>query len=402
MTAGAWSTPSIVREKAATWWRGGRLLRELHAPGDPPMFPARIRLIRPSKDEVADRFGEVRGWAGRHLAAATDGGWQVETRRVAVRALGPQEIPSALVVPDSQTAIAALGASARRDAKTFARCLQETQSVGAWAEQVALAKPLDVVAAAADWPDMLRVAEWVGANPRPGVHLRALPVPGAHSKLVENNKALFGALLLARLPAEAVDADAVSFEERFGFATGERVVVLRAPGAAVGLPHLASPEVTWPAAGFAGLDPAERGIDQVVVVENRACLPMVAPAPGRVVVWGAGYGAGDLLSGIGWLERVDVVYWGDLDTHGLAILDAVRAVVSGVRSVMMDVATLEAHADQVGIEPVPRDDDLAHLTVEEQELYHRLRVSRQRVEQEHLSREAIDAAFAPPLEMSGG
>jgi hypothetical protein len=400
VTAGAWSTPSIVREKAATWWRGGRLLRELQAPGAPPMFPARIRLVRPTKDEVADRFVEVRVWASRHLAAAADGGWQVETRPVAVRALGPQEIPSALVVPDSQTALAALGASARRDAKTFARCLQETRSVGAWAEQVALAKPLDVVAAAADWPDLLRVVEWVGANPRPGVHIRALPVPGAHSKLVENNKALFGALLLARLPAEAVDADAVSYEERFGFATGERVVVLRAPGAVVGLPHLAFPEVTWPAAGLAGLDPAERGIDQVVVVENRACLPMVAPAEGRVVVWGAGYGAGDLLSGIGWLDRVDVVYWGDLDTHGLAILDAVRAVVPGARSVMMDVATLEAHPDQVGIEPVPRDDDLAHLTVEEQELYRRLRACRQRVEQEHLSRVAIDAAFTPGLQVS--
>jgi hypothetical protein len=400
VTAGAWSTPSIVREKAAAWWRGGRLLRELHAPGDPPMFPARIRLVRPTKDEVADRFGEVRGWASRHLAAAADGGWQVETRRVAVRSLGPQEIASALVLPDAQTALAALGGSARRDAATFARCLQETRAVGVWAEQVALARPLDVVAAAADWPDLLRVTEWVGANPRPGLHVRALPVPGAHSKLVENNKALVSALLLARLPVEAVDLEAVNFEERFGFATGERSVVLRAIGAMVGLPYLVFPEVTWPAAGLASLDPAERGIDQVVVVENRACLPMVAPAEGRVVVWGAGYGAGDLLAGIGWLDRVDVVYWGDLDTHGLAILDAVRAVVPGVRSVLMDVATLEFHGDRAGTEPVPREGEFAHLTVEEQALYRRLRASRQRVEQEHLSREVIDAAFTPGLQVS--
>lgn len=55
---------------------------------------------------------------------------------------------------------------------------------------VALARPLQVVTAADDWPAPVSVATWLAANPRPGVHVRALPVPGVHSKLVENNRAL--------------------------------------------------------------------------------------------------------------------------------------------------------------------------------------------------------------------
>jgi hypothetical protein len=41
-----------------------------------------------------------------------------------------------------------------------------------------------------------------------------------------------------------------------------------------------------------------------------------------------------------------VVYWGDIDSHGLAILSGVRATVPHVRSVLMDLDTLRVHADR--------------------------------------------------------
>jgi hypothetical protein len=388
-----WSSPTVVRDKAATWWRDGRLLRELHAHSDPPLFPATIRLRRPDAAEIADRFAEVHTWAQHHLEAARAGGWEVHTRRVPVRALGPQEIPSALVVPGPQTALAQLGHRERRRAATFADCLATAQETGAWAETVALARPLDVVEAAADWPRLLAVSEWVMANPRPGVHVRSIPVPGAHTKIVDGNRGLLSALLTACLPEDAIDRAAQSFEEKFGFLAGERNVVLRAAGATLGLQHLSVAEVTWPAAGLAGIDPLERSITQVVVVENRVCLKTVPVAAGRVVVWGAGYGAGELLARVGWLRDVDVVYWGDIDTHGLAILAGVRAAVPRVRTMLMDTATLEQYRDRVGAEPVPRLDDLPQLTAEEQRLYDLLRASRERLEQEHLPTEAAVAGL---------
>jgi hypothetical protein len=395
---GRWTPPSIVREKATLWWRNGGLLRELHDEPEHTQFPARIRLTRPTPAEVADSYAEVRAWAQAHHDAAAKGGWTVETKRVPVRALGPQEIPSALVVPDVRTALARLGPKEQRDVATFATCLGRARADGGWALRVALSRPLEVVEAAEDWPTLLAVADWVAANPRPGVHIRALPVPGAYTKLVENNRSLLNALLVSRLPDDAIDATAVTFEERFGFVTGERHVVLRAPGAIVGLPHLDVADVTWPAAGLAGIDPGERAITQVVVVENRACLSMVPVEDGRVLIWGAGYGAGELLAGITWLARVPVVYWGDIDTHGLAILSGVRAAVPHTCSVLMDLKTLRTHADRTGVEPTPRSDDLAHLTEGEQVLYDLLRTKRGiRVEQEHLLPDAVAAAFTHAL-----
>jgi hypothetical protein len=392
--AGRWTPPGIAREKATLWWRSGRLLRELHDDPDHTRFPVRIHLTRPTPAEVADSFAEVRAWAQAHHAAAARGGWAVETKRVPVRALGPQEIPSALVVPDARAALALLGSSEQSAAASFATCVALARAAGEWALRVALSRPLDVVAAAADWSALLAVTDWVAANPRPGVHIRTLPVPGTHTKLVENNRALFTSLLVSRLPAEAIDAAGVTFEERFGFATGERHIVLLAPGAIVGLPHLDVAKVTWPAAGLAGIEPGERGITEVVIVENRACLSKVPVEDGRIVVWGAGYGAGEMLAGVPWLARVSVVYWGDIDSHGLAILSGVRATVPHVRSVLMDLDTLRVHADRTGVEPTPRSDDLPHLTECEQALYNVLRTAGgTRVEQEHLLPHAVLAAF---------
>ena len=63
-------------------------------------------------------------------------------------------------------------------------------------------------------------------------------------------------------------------------------------------------------------------------------------ADGRLVVWGAGYGVDELLAALPWRAQVRIRYWGDIDTHGFAILSAVRAVAPHTDSVLMDESTL--------------------------------------------------------------
>ena len=58
---------------------------------------------------------------------------------------------------------------------------------------------------------------------------------------------------------------------------------------------------------------------------------------------------------IDWLQSVSVVYWGDIDTYGLAILARARRVLRGsVQSVAMDEATLLAHRELWTHEPAQR------------------------------------------------
>ena len=47
-----------------------------------------------------------------------------------------------------------------------------------------------------------------------------------------------------------------------------------------------------------------------------------------------------------------VIYWGDIDTHGLVIFDRARAALPSVSSMLMDEETLFAHRDLWGTEEV--------------------------------------------------
>jgi hypothetical protein len=66
------------------------------------------------------------------------------------------------------------------------------------------------------------------------------------------------------------------------------------------------------------------------------------PVHDVMVVFGFGYGL-DVLAAAAWLHRPRLVYWGDIDTHGFAILARFRANFPGVESILIDERTLLAH-----------------------------------------------------------
>ncbi len=104
----------------------------------------------------------------------------------------------------------------------------------------------------------------------------------------------------------------------------------------------------------------ELPVRTVFIVENQATYLAFREVHNVIVVWGGGY-AVTALDGPPWLARRDVVYWGDLGTHGFAILSRLRERVSSVRSNLMDRATLLAHQDQLVVEPSPNEVVLGFL-----------------------------------------
>jgi hypothetical protein len=103
-----------------------------------------------------------------------------------------------------------------------------------------------------------------------------------------------------------------------------------------------------------------------------------------------------LLEPLGWLAGVDLVYWGDIDTHGFAILDRLRRRFPHARSMLMDRGTLLAHRSQWVTEPNPSAGRLDLLNAEASQLYHHLVADALgpsvRLEQERVSFAAIHQA----------
>lgn len=140
------------------------------------------------------------------------------------------------------------------------------------------------------------------------------------------------------------------------------------------------------------------GARRAYVVENEITY-LAFPLPGdAIVIFGGGY-AVDVLEPLGWLTGLDLIYWGDIDTHGFAILNRLRHRFGHARSMLMDRATLLAHRGQWVTEPRPTAaTTLDHLDADEAELYRDLLDGALgpavRLEQERIRFAAIEQALA--------
>lgn len=96
---------------------------------------------------------------------------------------------------------------------------------------------------------------------------------------------------------------------------------------------------------------------------NVLALP---PLPGVIAIHGGGFAVGELAS-VPWLSHVPLLYWGDLDSNGFAILNQLRSHHGHVTSLMMDAPTLDRYRDLCVEEPTPSKATCSHLTPSEQE-----------------------------------
>jgi hypothetical protein len=116
------------------------------------------------------------------------------------------------------------------------------------------------------------------------------------------------------------------------------------------------------------------------------------------VIFGAGYGF-EMLDPARWLLNCRILYWGDIDTHGFAILDQLRARFTHVESFLMNRATLLAFESQWGEEEQQTLKELNRLNNEEQALYDDLRDNKirknLRLEQERIGFSWVEAALLP-------
>lgn len=124
-----------------------------------------------------------------------------------------------------------------------------------------------------------------------------------------------------------------------------------------------------------------------LVIENEITYLSVDVPEDGVVIWGKGFEV-DRVGRLPWLADIPVFYWGDIDTHGFAILDRLRAWLPTARSILMDRETLLAHRERWVTEDRPATSSLMRLTTDELDLYTHLvtdRLSRRvRLEQERV------------------
>ena len=215
--------------------------------------------------------------------------------------------------------------------------------------------------------------------------MRQIDVAGVDTEFIEARKALLSEMLDIVLPSAAIDPTATGvkgFEARYGLRTKSALVRFRILDERLAIAGLT--DLAVPVEQFARLS---LGIQRVFIVENEITGLAFPPVDGSIVVLGLGH-AVNLLSPAAWLSKCEIRYWSDIDTHGFAMLDRLRASFPHARSLLMDRDTLLAHRPMWTTEDVPFVASLERLTTAEAELYADLRFDRLgrsvRLEQERI------------------
>lgn len=384
-----WSTPADLCQQVERWWSKGEILGN-------PVFPKRLSLKTPTAGELRDHFEAVRVWS-RHLLEMPH--IRLDIRDFRHQVFGQNSLPAAAWIDDAASAIALLGK--QKEARIFGQICTLTATnhpaLLPWLSK----RPLRALELAADWEKLLAVTDWLLSHPRPGIYLRQMDIPGIHSKFVEAQRGVLSELLDLALPAAAINPEASGisqFNRRYGFRDKPERIRLRWLDAACSpYPDLATADLTLDAESFARLPGT---VEHVFITENETNFLAFPAASKSLLIFGAGYGF-SALSRAAWLHECAIHYWGDIDTHGFAILDELRSHFPHVQSLLMDKASLLACETLWGTEETPLRRDLPRLTIDETALYNELRDNRLRanlrLEQERIGFDDLKAALNKSL-----
>jgi hypothetical protein len=226
---------------------------------------------------------------------------------------------------------------------------------------------------AEDWPRLLEIVALLLKHPRPAIYLRQIDLPGVHTKLIEGHRGVLAALLDLVMPEDSIDGTHTGiggFCRRYGFLDKPSRVRFRLLDSTVRLlPVEADQDVTLTQSAFASL---VLPVSKVFITENEINFLAFPDISDAMVIFGAGYGF-DNLAAAPWLHEKEIYYWGDIDTHGFAILNQLRGFLPHAVSFLMDQQTLLAHRALWGVETQPETGTLARLNSEESALYNQLR-----------------------------
>jgi len=246
-------------------------------------------------------------------------------------------------------------------------------------------------------PQLIAAYVWLDSHRQSDRYLREISAPGVDTKFAERYRPVLAAML-------SVSSTASGFLAGLGLRSKPGLVRLR-PASSLGLPAPLT-ELAVRAEELTQLRVEPR---VATIIESEISYLSIDVPEDGVVIWGKGFEV-DSVGRLQWLREADILYWGDIDTHGFAILDRLRAWLPQARSVLMDRETLLAHRDRWVIEDRPAKSVLTRLTPGEQDLYsdlvregfgERVRLEQERIDWQWVEQRLTAGSRADDHDLSG-
>lgn len=234
-----------------------------------------------------------------------------------------------------------------------------------------------------DFELLIKVLEWLEKNPKSNLYPRQLPIPGLDSKWLERRKEVISNIV-AILQNETTNQ--LDFYQACGLKQPPIFIRMRILDKTLRAQIGGLEDIQASVHAIAALN---LPIKRAFIIENLQTGLALEDLSGSIAIIGLGYHV-NVLSSLSWLSQAKCYYWGDIDTHGFAILNRARSYIPHLESVLMDYETLCEHSlILVNEERQHASESLALLTAEEQMLYQGLKQQRwgsnTRLEQEKIA-----------------
>ncbi|MDA8365031.1 MAG: DUF2220 family protein [Gammaproteobacteria bacterium] len=357
----------------------------LEASGNPEkpeasVWPLEVTLGIPSENQALKQVEDVRAWVAAWQSWNGVGSLFWSQRHW--RKLGTQSVPEKLLLSGPSEAAQWIG-----EADRWGRAQQRySDLIGRW-PQLGNRLPRYFSSLAdyseADYRRLVDLVVWFEKNPASNLYPRQLSVSGLDSKWLEKRKGLLADLVASVRGESSREGD---FFQRCGLKSPPELIRLRILDDSLRQRIGGLSDISAPWEQLAELD---LPVSNVFIVENLQTGLAFDDLPGSIVIMRLGYGV-DVLGHLPWVAKAHCVYWGDLDTHGFAILNRARSYLSELKSILMDETTLRSNQD-LWVEEKDQHaaETLPLLTNPEQAVYHAIKRNtwgqNVRLEQERLA-----------------
>jgi len=333
-------------------------------------WPLKISLGIPTEQEALRQQNGVKEWIsawklwqgvnvqyGHH---AVHGGGVLTWTERRWRSLGVQTVPQKLTLKEPAEVVSWIG-----EVETWSRAVERFKTlVQRWPVLTDVVPGYYSVLTNSSDTDFLRIVRtvsWICANPGSALYPRQIPVAGIDTKWLESRKG-FVCELVSAIQGTA-DRD---FFKVCGLRPPPQLIRMRILDPKIRDLFNGLCDICTPFEEAANLDIKPT---HIFIVENLQTGLAFEELSGSVVIIALGYGV-DVLGHLPWLHHAQCIYWGDIDTHGFAILNRARTYLPSLRSVLMDEATLFAHRELwVEEKEQSASSELPLLTNEEHKLF---------------------------------
>jgi len=294
-------------------------------------FPMEINLDIPTEQEAIRQQKDVQKWIATWRIWKGNGSlvWAERYWRI----LGSQTVPEKLIVGEPEDAVSWIGKT-----DDWSRAVvRYTAMVHRWPSLTNVLTRHYSLLANCNEMDYLRLVEmlkWINANPGSNLYPRQIPVAGIDSKWLESHKKI-----VCELTVTINGDSSTDFFTACGLKPPPQLIRIR----------ILDPKLRSRIGGLCDISvPCEEAANLVInpsrvfIVENLQTGLAFQDLPGSVVIMGLGYGV-DVLGKFSWLHDKRCIYWGDIDTHGFAILNRARKYIPVLESILMDEATFLSH-----------------------------------------------------------